>query len=217
MTRVGTCPRIGITVDVEAESYRSRFPYSEMVASVGATPLLLPCVSESIPDYLACCDAIVLTGGDDPDMTGYGATNHPKITTMSPRRQAFERALLEQLDGTNHPILAICLGMQLMSLEAGGTLDQHLPDSLATADLHWNGTVHGVEGALGSGEVHSHHRQAISEAGSLEVVARAEDGVIEAVRDRTHPCRLGVQWHPERTNDAALGVGLFERLVKAIP
>jgi putative glutamine amidotransferase len=208
-------PRIGITVDVDSDSYRSRFPYAEMVRSVGATPLLLPCEMESIPDYLELCDAFVMTGGDDPDMTGFGIENHPAITVISPRRQAFEHSLLEHLDATEHPLLAICLGMQLMSLDAGGTLDQHLPDTLPTADAHWNGTTHPIEGPLGCGEVHSHHRQAITDSGRLEVVARAPDGVIEAVRDPDRHHRLGVQWHPERSDDPALGIDLFRQLIRA--
>ena len=187
-----------------------------MVASAGATPVLLPCVEESVSGYLECCDAIVLTGGDDPDMTEFGVENHPKITTIAPRRQAFELALIGRLAETDHPVLAICLGMQLMSLKAGGRLDQHLPDTLASADMHWNGGTHGVTGSIGSGEVHSHHRQAIIDPGDLEVVGRAEDGVIEAVRDPGHHCRIGVQWHPERTEDPRLGRGLFDRLVDAI-
>jgi putative glutamine amidotransferase len=62
--------------------------------------------------------------------------------------------------------------------------------------------------------VHSHHRQALKHAGSLTVIARAPDGVIEAVHDSARPgMYLGVQWHPERTDDGRLGFALFERLV----
>jgi putative glutamine amidotransferase len=47
--------------------------------------------------------------------------------------------------------------------------------------------------------VNSSHHQAIKQVGrDLRVIARAHDGVIEAVID-TRPGRfvLGVQWHPE--------------------
>jgi putative glutamine amidotransferase len=46
-------------------------------------------------------------------------------------------------------------------------------------------------------------------------VARAADGVIEAVRNEGRPFYLGVQWHPERTGDERLGAGLFRELVAA--
>jgi len=184
-----------------------------MVHQAGGVPLLLPCVTEAIPDYLVLCDGIVTTGGDDPDMTMYGVTNHPATTTIDPRRQSFEVGLLAAMETTEHPLLAVCLGMQLMGLAAGGALEQHLPDTLETAGIHWDGTEHPIEGALGSGNVHSHHRQALIDPGRLEVVARAPDGVIEAIRDRDRPERLGVQWHPERTRTDSLGPDLFRRLV----
>lgn len=65
------------------------------------------------------------------------------------------------------------------------------------------------------GTVFSHHRQALSDPGRLSVVATAPDGVIEAIRCREHPFRLGVQWHPERTDDPATGLAIFEALVRA--
>ena len=213
MSRSDERPLIGITVDVAEKAYRCRFPYADMVRAAGGTPLLLPCVIESIPEFLACCDGFVTTGGDDPDMSQFGIENHPKTTLIAARRQAFELALLEGLDTTNHPLLAICLGMQLMCLHAGGTLQQHLPDTLETAGLHWDGGHHPVNGHIGSGDVHSHHRQAISDPGRLQVVGVAPDGVIEAVADPDQPGRVGVQWHPERTECQALGSGLFQHLV----
>ena len=72
-----------------------------------------------------------------------------------------------------------------------------------------------MSGGLGAGVIHSHHRQAVTDSGSLAVVARAPDGVIEAVRDEQRQFYLGVQWHPERTADAGLGIALFRSMVEA--
>ena len=113
------------------------------------------------------------------------------------------------------PVLGVCLGMQLMGLHAGGVLDQHLPDHLVTAHLHWDRRAHEITGELGSGTVHSHHRQALSDPGRLRVIASAPDGLIEAVRSNDRPFYLGVQWHPERTTDERLGIDLFRQLVTA--
>jgi putative glutamine amidotransferase len=150
-------------------------------------------------------------------MSRWNLSTHPKATPLHPQRQAFELALLEALDrAPAKPALGVCLGMQLMGLHRGGTLDQHLPDSLPTAVLHWDHGSHEIAGELGRGLVHSHHRQALTHAGSLAVIARAPDGVIEAVRDAARPAMyLGVQWHPERTHDEKLGAGLFRKLVMA--
>ena len=208
-------PIIGLTVHMESEQYRCRVSYAKAIERSGAVALLLPAIESAIPEYLQICDGFVTTGGDDPVMESFGVATHPMATPIDPRRQAFELELLRQLDRQPHPLLAICLGMQLFALHSGGALNQHLPDSLPSAEDHWDGSEHAVDGLLGTGVVHSHHRQAITDPGSLEVTAQAPDGVIEGVRDGRHLHRHGVQWHPERTRDPALGQTLFDQLVVA--
>ncbi|MAJ46420.1 MAG: hypothetical protein CBC35_03780 [Planctomycetes bacterium TMED75] len=208
-------PVIGLSVHMESTQYRCRIEYAEAIEQAGGTPLMLPLIEAAIPRYLHLCDGFVTTGGDDPIMESFGSATHPEAQVIERRRQEFEVALLDQLVETPHPLLAICLGMQLFTLHAGGALDQHLPDSLPTADEHWDGREHEVTGLLGTGVVHSHHRQAITDPGRLEVTARAHDGVIEAVRDPLHHHRHGVQWHPERTKGTRLGTALFTGLVAA--
>jgi putative glutamine amidotransferase len=54
------------------------------------------------------------------------------------------------------------------------------------------------------GEVNSSHHQAVLRAGGgLNIVARSDDGVIEAIEmeDGNLPFFLLIQWHPERMND----------------
>jgi putative glutamine amidotransferase len=215
----GDRPVIGLTADADAEMLRLRRTYVEMIDASGGIPIILPCRPALAEAYIRLCDAIVLSGGDDPDMTAFGVAMHAKAKAIDPDRQAFELALLDALDGRpGLPVLGVCLGMQLMALHAGGTLDQYLPETLTTAADHWDHRAHAVSGELGAGEVWSHHRQAITHPGSLEVVARAHDGVIEAVRSPMSDGRrfyLGVQWHPERTEDPALGPGILRQLIEA--
>jgi len=110
------------------------------------------------------------------------------------------------------PVLGVCLGMQWMSLVAGGRIDQDMSEQLA--QIHADGN-HSIVGSLGAGIVDSHHHQAIVDAGSLVVVATSKDGVIEAVQDPHRHWYVGVQWHPERTEDVELGQGLFNQLIHA--
>jgi len=70
-----------------------------------------------------------------------------------------------------------------------------------------DGPVGEMLGAGSSGGVTSHHRQAVTDAGSLRVAAVSEDGVIEAIERADAPFFVGVQWHPERTLERALGLG----------
>lgn len=209
-------PVIGITADVTDQKYQIGRSYATMIAKAGGVPVILPCLIDRIPEFLSVCDALVFSGGDDPDMAQWGVPMHPKATPLHPDRQAFELALLAAVEKEQHkPVLGICLGMQLMGLQAGGMLDQHLPDHLPTAELHWDRRTHEIAGDMGTGTVHSHHRQALSDPGRLKVIATAPDGVIEAVRGEDRPFYLGVQWHPERTADERLGIDLFRKLVQA--
>lgn len=246
-------PLIGVTCDVVRPDQGSGRPrvvlpmtYAEAVAAAGGVPVALIPIVELIPHYLRVCRGFVLTGGDDPEMEPFGRATLPKAKRVDPSRQAFETALLRALDGaTEAPVLGVCLGMQMMALSAGGDLDQHLPDTLPTADRHHPGvgstsTGTGADPPGGPspdrtheviidrvglpawaaflpdrGTVASHHRQAVSHPGRLRVLARASDGVIEAIGDAGTSFRLGVQWHPERTSDAGLGSGVFRALIRA--
>lgn len=208
-------PVIGVTADLAADRCTVGMAYARMIERAGGLPIILPCLPDGADDLLDLCDGVVLTGGDDPITTHWGVPMHSKARPLDPARQAFELALLAGLDREGRkPVLGVCLGMQLMGLHCGGTLHQYLPDSLPTADLHWDKRAHAIEGELGSGIVHSHHRQALNHAGAMRVIARAPDGVIEAVRREDRDALyLGVQWHPERTEDERLGFALFEQLV----
>lgn len=209
-------PVIGMTTDMEDDRLTVRSHYARIVHEEGGVPMLLPPIVALAERYVAQCDGVILTGGDDPIMEQWGVATHPQAKKIHPDRQAFELALLDALDrSSSRPVLGVCLGMQLMGLRAGGTLDQFLPETLATAGDHWDRKPHAVRGELGEGVVLSHHRQALTDAGRLRVVATAPDGVIEAVDDPARRFYLGVQWHPERTEDEALGRGIIRRLVAA--
>lgn len=218
MTEPSIPPIIGITADLTTDRHQVGRAFAPLIEQAGGVPIILPSCPSRVAEYLRTCQGFILSGGDDPIMEHWGIPTHPKATPIDPQRQEFELALLEALKSRpDIPVLGVCLGMQMMALHAGGALDQFLPDNLPTAGDHWGTTSHPVDGDLGKGLVHSHHRQAITDPGILQVVATAHDGVIEAVQDVERPFYLGVQWHPERTGDAALGVSLFERLVGSCP
>ena len=222
-------PIIGITCDTllregaTSVDYMLPTTYVHAVSAAGGVAVLLPHEIERIVDYLELCDGFVLAGGDDPDMTVFGEPVHDRAVLMDGQRQRFELALLEALDVTAHPVLGVFLGMQLMALHHGGRIDQHLPDTLgATAGEH-DRRFHAIRSCVddhatlpATGQVYSRHHQAVSDPGAMRVCGAAEDGVIEAI-DLPIAGRfyLGVQWHPERTDDPALGVNLYEALCGA--
>jgi len=221
-------PVVGITCDLitHNDSLRAAAPisYAQAVAHAGGLPVLLQPIAELAYDHLLRCDAIVLTGGDDPRTEPFGTPTHAKADPINPDRQSFESALIEALEQRfpERPVLGVCLGMQMMALHAGGTLDQYMPDSHKSADRHWNQT-HTIKPKnqraapvpIEPGDIFSKHKQAVAKPGRLTVIATAGDGVIEAVADPDRPFYMGVQWHPERTDNLALGRHLFNALVAA--
>jgi putative glutamine amidotransferase len=61
------------------------------------------------------------------------------------------------------------------------------------ADSRLAGVLGGVEFGVNS----AHHQSVRSPGEGLRVVARSEDGVVEALEIPDHPFCLSVQWHPE--------------------
>jgi len=216
-------PLIGITTDIVEVEGRERcamYPsYARAVLAAGGTPVLLGHDLPAIDSLIARLDGFVLTGGDDPVMEDFGVPTDPRVTRLHPDRQAFEVDLLRRLaDHPDTPVLGVCLGMQLMALVSGGTLDQYMPDRGDEAALHWE-HEHAIVGndgwGFGEGAVLSRHKQAVTAAGGMRVVATAPDGVIEAIDEPGRSFYLGVQWHPERTADEGCGADIFAAFVRA--
>jgi putative glutamine amidotransferase len=111
--------------------------------------------------------------------------------------------------------------MQLMAVASGGTLIQDLP-SAGYGVVHRDrpATFHDHEARFSRGSriaeilqtesmtVNSSHHQAVADAGSLTVTGHAADGTIEVVELPSARFVLGVQWHPEMTNDRRLFAAL---------
>jgi putative glutamine amidotransferase len=206
-------PIIGITADQHKNRHRVSVLYAKAVHRGGGIPILLPPIFGQECNYLAICDGFVFSGGNDPSMEQWNIPTHPKATPVAKNRQAFETSLLGMLQELpDVPVLGVCLGMQWMGLLAGGSLEQDLLEPFAS---HHKDGDHTIHGELGEGIVHTNHHQALTDAGSLSVVATAEDGVIEGVRDSSKNWYVGVQWHPERTENVTLGQNLFAQLVTA--
>jgi putative glutamine amidotransferase len=195
--------------------------YAEAVSRAGGVPVLLPPLDPaeavSVVDRL---DGLVVTGGADVDPGRYGAQAHPRTVSWRADRDAWELALLDAADRRDLPVLGICRGMQVMAVQGGGTLDQHVPETVGHDEHSPTGPEFGdtevstrpssrVRMLLGERTVVGcHHHQSVLEHPGFLEVAHADDGTLEAMEAPGDRFKVAVQWHPETRSDAGLFAGL---------
>jgi putative glutamine amidotransferase len=191
--------------------------YATAVQRAGAIAVMLPPdedASRSSEPFLEKVDGLLLAGGADIDPAFYGQAAADEVARVWPERDRFEIALAGAALQREMPILGICRGMQLINVERGGTLVQHLPATVGNEDhRHTPGAFgdHQVELAPGSLAAHavgsestpvkSHHHQGVDELGEGLIASgwSVGDEIVEAIelpRD-AHQFALGVLWHPE--------------------
>jgi putative glutamine amidotransferase len=218
-------PIIAITVDVDADPLRMslRWNYAEQVVRAGGNPLLISPLTDVEP-LVDLIDGWLIPGGDDIDSVHFNQELHPMARLQHPSRWDGESRLYSLIDPAL-PVLGICYGCQFLNVKRGGSLIQHVPDSVGHEE-HSGGTMQKysvtessiLNRATGvtSIEGKSYHHQAVDEvAPGLIVSALAKDGTIEAIEDQSKPFWLGVQWHPERTPDDAATQSLFKMFIEA--
>lgn len=201
--------------------------YLDGVTLAGGIATLLPPqpVDDAIADrVLAALDGLVITGGRDVDPAAYGHQPHPASDEPAADRDAWEFALIGGALRRGMPVLGICRGAQVLNVQCGGTLHQHLPDVIGHS-RHQRGnavfstsTIRTVEGSrlaalIGAGtRAQCYHHQAIDRLGAGLVVSALDDeGVVEGVEMAGEGFVVGVQWHPEETlDDLRIFAGLVE-------
>lgn len=225
--------RIGMTMFWEANSpertpvygqwrYTLNQCYLRLLDGMDAVPVgLLPGGDCTGGERLAGVHGLVMTGGGDPAPALYGRTDMGS-TDPETHRPLWEMELYREARSAGIPVLAICLGMQLVAIAEGEALVQHIPASVEGALNHGTG-IHGVTLSPGSGLrrllggealVHSSHHQAIEGVPTgFCWTACSTDGVIEAI-ESTDGLVTAVQWHPERDSTGPALAGGFARAAR---
>jgi putative glutamine amidotransferase len=227
MTKVGTVrPRIAIAArraESTSASRRSAVVISERLAEAvwlaGGEPLIYyPTTDGSIAERMEGIAGVLIPGGGDVDPSFYGQRpSTDSIYGVDKLVDSFDLALSDHALKNGIPLLAICRGAQVINVLRGGTLIQdletphrdHMHDIKVFADAN--------ELGLHSDVVRSScfHHQAIDQLGNgLEVIARSDDGLVEAFRIEAKSWAYAVQWHPEDNfHDEASQLGIFKKFV----
>ena len=190
--------------------------YASAIEHAGGTPLLVPHVEdmECIDRYLGVLDGLVLSGGGDIDPLLFGQEPHQNMGSVDRVRDEMEFQLTQEALDQDLPILAICRGIQMLNVAAGGTIYQDIAAEMPQPTLRHSQTGAGWYAShtidilsdsrlfqvFGSpiARVNSFHHQAVRDvAEGFIVTAKAKDNVIEAIESPTHRFALGVQCHPE--------------------
>lgn len=172
---------------------------------------------DEVWDMIEDCDGIVLTGGVDmhPRFYENERLDFPNGDgVFNEERDEFEMHVFETALNFNHPVLAICRGLQLVNVALGGSLIQDLEeagnkdhrrhndvDGQHEAEVVKDSLLSQVAGQV-KGEINSAHHQALGVVSDeLMVNCYSPDHVIEGAEWKNkegEPWMLCVQWHPER-------------------
>lgn len=198
-----------------------RKEYGERVKASGGQPIFL---DSSIDPGIAVqmCDGIIISGGEDLHPSFYGETVHHTMGNIeSKERTSWERRLIEKCDERGIRILGVCYGEQLLNVHYGGTLYQDIKEQCGSDMDHGTpgkSAMHKVtfeQDFLGykAGDTitsASRHHQAVRDlAPGFSVVARTDDGIVEAIAGKGH---FGVQWHAESDDSGEL---IYKKFVAA--
>lgn len=209
-------PVIGVTLPYENERDRYFLPkaYAASIEAAGGMPILLTNLEEPVINHIvSLLDGVLLTGGSDVDPRYFDEEPLPQTGEITPERDEFEIKLSKLVLKRNIPILAICRGIQVLNIAAGGTIYQDINSQYMKPIKHnqkaprWYGThkinigyntklydILGVDNL----RVNSFHHQAIKNTAKNFIVnAKSSDGIIEGIESVAHKFALGVQWHPE--------------------
>ena len=209
-------PIIGVLAEIDNElSTKVLNTYIHAIEMSGGIPILFPYVVEckTIEHLIDICDGFLFTGGVDIDPKRYGEEASENIGEIQIHRDEFEFQVFEKVINTSKPILAICRGSQLVNVALGGTLYQDIPSEMKTNISHRQNEPkfsysHDVRiivntplyEMMGNERIkaNSFHHQAIKTLGKgLEIMAVADDGIIEAVYSSGKQYIRAYQWHPE--------------------
>jgi len=160
-------------------------------------------------------EGMLLTGGGDVNPAMYNRKPHANVYGVDENRDWIEVEALREARRLNRPVLGICRGAQIMSVESGGVLRQHIRGHYGNHPVvvKPGSLLHKAAGDLRPTVKSLHHQEVknLPKTG-WQVSGVAPDGTVEAVETLDGRC-LGVQFHPEMEPYKPASRGIFRWLV----
>ena len=224
-------PVIGITGNYGDLTCKLAEGYYKSVLKAGGIPIIIPPLAntDAIINTLEIIDGLILSGGGDYDPRYANEELDSKLGEINEERDLPELFITRLAYNRQIPILGICRGIQTLAMALGGKVKQDITD-IATLNHSQkeerNVPTHNViiekDSILSqlykltdknaTLKVNSFHHQAVCDCGDkFRVVAKSEDGIVEAIESREFKSIIGVQWHPECLDE---GLPLFKWLTR---
>ena len=223
-------PVIGITGNYGELTCKLAEGYYKSVEKAGGIPVIIPPLADTdvIINTLEMVDGLILSGGGDYDPRYADEEPDPKLGEINEERDLPELFITRLAYNRQIPILGICRGIQTLAMALGGKVKQDITDIAAinhSQKEDRNVATHKVviekdsilsqlytlNANHSTLNVNSFHHQAVCDCGDkFRVVAKSEDGIIEAMESREFKSIIGVQWHPECLDN---GLPIFKWLV----
>ena len=215
----GRRPVIGITGNYEDLTCKLGKGYYQSVIAAGGVPLIIPpsADKEVLMNTLDHIDALILSGGGDINPLYAGEEPVPGLHGINQERDLPELLITRLAYNRQMPMLGICRGIQTLAVALGGKVCQDISATVKhSQDADRSEPTHSVtieedstlfniykeQQQCSTLYVNSFHHQAVSEPGDrFRVVARAKDGIVEAMESSEMKSIIGVQWHPECMGD----------------
>lgn len=187
-------------------------------------------------------DGLILGGGVE-DISPRWQNENPidNLGATDECRDVFELTLVKLCLEKDIPILGICRGCQMINLALGGDLYQDIFSQKSNALVDHIGSWRGLKYHKSNPNQHdilikedtklfriinsekvivnSYHHQSIRKLGKhLRISAYSSDGIIEAIESDKYRFVLGVQWHPEISDDSCSDAlfGAFVDVIRSL-
>lgn len=162
-------------------------PTQDMVYMNNRETPLTDTDKEILDAQIDMCDGILMPGGDF--------------------MYFYDRYICDRANEKDMPLLGICMGMQTMCNYNNENKNIFIEGhkDLTKDYVHSVNIIPGTKLYDIIGEtkimVNSIHRTKVPNSGDYSVCAKAEGDIIEGIEKKDKLFNIGVQWHPERTND----------------